>query len=107
MFRIRPGNALPSFTRLVFDLTGSGLPTMVVTRPDDLHLVVTFRNTTGANVPVNGIHSIQVASVEPAVQNGPDLVITIDLNRSLRPVVFTLPPSAGYHPRLVLDLYSN
>ncbi len=107
VIRIRPGTALPTFTRLVFDLTGSGLPTMVVTRPDDLHLVVTFRNTGGANVPVGGIHSIQVAGIERAVQEGPDLVITIDLNRPVRPVIFTMAPSGGHPFRLVLDLYSS
>ncbi len=107
VIRIRPGNALPTFTRLVFDLAGSGLPAMVVTRPDELHVVVTFRNTTGANVPVNGIHSIQVAGVERAVQDGPDLVITIDLNRPVRPVIFTMAPSGGHPFRLVLDLYNT
>jgi hypothetical protein len=105
--RLRPGSALATFTRLVFDLSGGGLPAIVVTRPDDLHLVVTFRNTTGANVPVNGVHSIQVAAIEHAVQEGSDLVITIDLKRPVRPVVFTMAPSGGHPFRLVLDLYSS
>lgn len=107
VLRIRPGSALPTFTRLVFDLSGSGLPAMVVSKPDDLHVLVTFRNTKGANVPVNGIHSIQVAGVEPAVQDGADLTFTIDLNRPVRPVVFTMAPSGGHPYRLVLDLYSS
>jgi N-acetylmuramoyl-L-alanine amidase len=107
LLRLRPGSALSTFTRLVFDLSGSGLPAIVVTRPDDLHLVVTFQNTTGANVPLNGVHSIQVAGVEHAVQEGADLVITIDLKRPVRPVVFTMAPSGGHPFRLVLDLYSS
>ena len=105
--RLRPGSALATFTRLVFDLSGSGLPAIVVTRPDDLHLVVTFRNTTGASVPLSGVHSIQVAAVEHAVQAGADLMITIDLKRTVRPVVFTMTPSGGHPFRLVLDLYSS
>ena len=107
VWRIRPGTAVPGFTRIVFDLTEQGLPTMVVTRPDDLHLVVNFRSTGGADVPVQGIQSYHVAGVEPAVQRGPDLLITIDLARPVRPVVFTLLAEAGRSPRLVLDLYTT
>lgn len=107
VFRIRPGTANPTWTRLVFDLTGSGLPTMVITQPDALHLQVTFYGTGGANVPVGGIHSRQVVAVEPAVQQGSDLVITIDLAAPMRLVDFTLPPEQGYAPRLVLDIHSS
>ncbi|HYM49541.1 MAG TPA: hypothetical protein VET65_03100 [Candidatus Limnocylindrales bacterium] len=106
VFRIRPGTAVPTYTRLVFDLTGRGLPTMVVAQPDPLHLQVTFRSTGGASVPVGGIHSPQVSGLEPAVQQGPDLVITIDLAHPVRLTDFTLPPAAGYAPRLVLDLHN-
>jgi len=107
VFRIRPGTANPTWTRLVFDLTGRGLPTMVIAQPDALHLQVTFRDTSGAGVPVSGIHSRQVLRVEPAVQQGPDLVITIDLTAPMRLVDFTLPPEQGYAPRLVLDIHST
>ena len=62
---------------LVFDIHGDGLPTMVITKPDDLHIAVTFRNTTASGVPVNGIQSYQVASIEPAIQQGADGVITV------------------------------
>lgn len=107
VFRIRPGTAVPTWTRLVFDLTGRGLPTMVIAQPDLLHLQVTFKDTTGAGVPVGGIHSRQVTGIEPAVQQGPDLVITVDLVAPVRLVDFTLPPAQGYAPRLVLDLHST
>lgn len=107
VFRIRPGTAYSSYTRLVFDLTGTGLPAMVVTQVDPTHVMVTFKDTTGANVPVAGIHSIQVAGIEPAVQDGPDLRITVDLNRPVHVVEFTLPPGSGYAPRLVLDLHNQ
>jgi len=107
VFRIRPGTANPTWTRLVFDLTGRGLPTMVIAQPDALHLQVTFRDTSGAGVPVSGIHSRQVLRVEPAVQQGPDLVITVDLTAPMRLVDFTLPPEQGYAPRLVLDIHST
>jgi hypothetical protein len=106
VFRIRPGTAVSSYTRLVFDLTGRGLPTMVITQPDAMHLQVTFKDTGGANVPVGGIRSPQVQGIEPAVQQGPDLVIMIDLAAPIRLTDFTLPPAAGYAPRLVLDLHS-
>jgi len=107
VFRIRPGTANPTWTRLVFDLTGRGLPTMVIAQPDALHLQVTFRDTSGAGVPVSGIHSRQVLRVEPTVQQGPDLVITVDLTAPMRLVDFTLPPEQGYAPRLVLDIHST
>jgi hypothetical protein len=105
VFQIRMGTADARFTRLVFDMRG-GLPSMVITKPDDSHLVVTFKKTTGAGVPVNGLRSNRVSAVEPAVQQGPDLAITIDLARPVRPQAFTLPASGGYAYRLVLDLYS-
>jgi hypothetical protein len=105
VFRIRPGTAYSSYTRLVFDLTGTGLPSMVVSQLDPTHVLVIFKNTTGTDVAVAGIHSIQVAAIEPAVQVGADLHFTIDLNRPVHLVEFTLPPGSGYAPRLVLDLH--
>ncbi len=104
VFQIRMGTADARFTRLVFDMRG-GLPSMVVTQPDETHLVVTFKKTTGAGVPVAGLRSNRVSGVEPAVQQGPDLVITIDLARAVKPQAFTLPAAPGYAYRLVLDLY--
>jgi hypothetical protein len=107
MFRIRPGTAVSSYTRLVFDMHGSGLPTMIVSRPDDLHVAVTFRDTNVAGAPVNGIRSYQVTAVEPGVQQGADGIITIDLARPVRVTAFTLPATAGYAWRLVVDLHTN
>jgi hypothetical protein len=107
VFRIRPGTAVAGYTRLVFDIRGSGLPTMVITKPDDLHLAVTFKDTSAAGVPVNGIQSYQVASIEPAVQQGADGVITIDLARPVRVTAFTLPATGSYAWRLVLDLHTS
>ena len=106
MFRIRPGTAVAGYTRLVFDIHGAGLPTMVVTRPDDLHVVVTFKDTNVAGAPVNGISSYHVAAVEPGVQQGPDGTITVDLARPVRVTAFTLPATGGYAWRLVLDLHT-
>ena len=105
MFRIRPGTANAAFTRLVFDMHGGGLPNMIVTRPDDLHVAVTFKDTNVAGAPTNGITSSRVAAVEPGIQQGPDGTITIDLKRPVRVVASTLPATAGYAWRLVLDLY--
>jgi hypothetical protein len=108
VIRIRPGTAYATYTRLVFDLQGSGLPTMVITRPDPLHLVVRFKSATaGSQLAVGGIHSAQVARIETPLEDGGDLLITIDLARPVRLVPFTLPASGGYHPRLVLDLYRS
>ncbi|TMB71897.1 MAG: hypothetical protein E6J51_01515 [Chloroflexi bacterium] len=107
VFRIRPGTAVAGYTRLVFDIRGGGLPTMVVTKPDDLHIAVTFQNTTAAGVPVSGIQSYQVAGIEPAVQQGADGVITIDLTRPVRVTAFTLPATGSYAWRLVVDLHTN
>src|SRR5712691_3652427 len=106
MFRIRPGTAVAGYTRLVFDMHGSGLPTMIVTRPDDLHVAVTFKDTNVAGAPVNGISSYHVTAVEPGVQQGPDGTITIDLARPVRVTAFTLPATGGYAWRLVLDLHT-
>jgi hypothetical protein len=105
MFRIRVGTADPNFTRLVFDMHGSGLPTMVVTRPDDLHVVVTFKDTNVTSAPVNGISSRRVAGVEPGVQQGQDGIMTVDLVRPVQVKAFTLPATGSYAWRLVLDLY--
>jgi hypothetical protein len=105
MFRIRVGTADPNFTRLVFDMHGSGLPTMVVTRPDDLHVVVTFKDTNVTSAPVNGVSSRRVASVEPGVQQGQDGIMTVDLVRPVQVKAFTLPATGSYAWRLVLDLY--
>jgi hypothetical protein len=107
MYRIRPGTAVAGYTRLVFDMHGGGLPTMVITRPDSLHVAVTFKGTNAAAAPVNGIHSYQVAAVEPGVQQGPDGTITIDLARPARITAFTLPATGSYAWRLVLDVHTN
>jgi hypothetical protein len=107
MYRIRPGTAVAGYTRLVFDIHGGGLPTMVVTRPDDLHVAVTFKGTNVAGAPVNGIHSYEVAGVEPGVQQGPDGTITIDLARPVRVTAFTLAATGSYAWRLVVDVHTN
>jgi hypothetical protein len=107
MFRIRPGTAVAGYTRLVFDMHGNGLPTMIVTRPDDLHVVVTFKDTNVAGAPVNGISSYHVSAVEPGVQQGPDGIMTIDLARPVRVTAFTLPATGGYAWRLVVDLHTS
>ena len=107
MFRIRPGTAVAGYTRLVFDMHGSGLPTMIITRPDDLHVVVTLKGTNVAGAPVNGISSYHVTAVEPGVQQGPDGTITIDLARPVRVTAFTLPATGGYAWRLVVDLHTS
>jgi hypothetical protein len=107
IFRIRPGTAVAGYTRLVFDMHGSGLPTMIITRPDDLHVVVTFKETNVAGAPVNGISSYHVTAVEPGVQQGSDGVITVDLARPVRVTAFTLPATGGYAWRLVVDLHTS
>jgi hypothetical protein len=107
MYRIRPGTAVAGYTRLVFDIHGGGLPTMIVTRPDDLHVAITFKGANVAGAPVNGIRSYQVAAVEPGVQQGPDGTITIDLARPVRVTAFTLPATGSYAWRLVVDLYTS
>ncbi len=103
VFKIRLGTQDPRFTRLVFDMTAQGLPTMTVTQPDAQHLVVTFKDTTGAGTATSGLRTVRVAGVEPAVQQGNDLVFTIDLARAVQVKAFTLAPPPQY--RLVLDLY--
>ena len=107
VYRIRPGTAVPGYTRLVFDIRGSGLPAMVIAQPDSTHITITFSDTTGASVPVRGIRSSQVAAVEPGVQQGPDLTITVDLARPDRVTAFTLPAAGAYSPRLVVDLHTS
>jgi len=101
VFRIRLGTQDPRFSRLVFDMNGPGLPAMAITQPDAQHLVVTFKDTTGAGTPVGGLRTVRIAAVEPAVQQGNDLVFTIDLARAVQVKAFTLTGP----PRLVLDLY--
>lgn len=107
VFRIRPGTAVAGYTRLVFDIHGSGLPSMIVTRPDDSHIQVFFKNTTVSSAPVNGIRSYQVAAVEPGVQQGSEGSFLIDLARPVRVTAFTLPATAGYAWRLVVDLHTS
>jgi hypothetical protein len=107
VYRIRPGTAVAGYTRLVFDIRGRALPTMVIAQPDLTHIRITFAGTNGAAVPVRGIRSFQVAAVEPAVQQGPDLVITVDLARTGRVTAFTLPAAGAYSPRLVVDLHTS
>jgi len=107
VFRIRPGTAVAGYTRLVFDMHGGGLPTMVISRPDDMQVTVTFKATSVTGVPVNGIQSSHVAGIEPAVQQGPDGAITIDLTRPARVTAFTLPATGSYSWRLVVDLHTS
>src|SRR5437870_805314 len=107
MFRIRPGTAVAGYTRLVFDIHGNGLPTMIITRPDDLQVAVTFKDTNVTGAPVNGISSYHVSAVEPGVQQGADGNITIDLARPVRVTAFTLPATGGYAWRLVVDLHTS
>jgi hypothetical protein len=107
MFRIRPGTAVAGYTRLVFDMHGNGLPTMIVTRPDDMHVAITFKDTTVTGAPTNGISSYHVTAVEPGVQQGADGTITIDLARPVRVTAFTLPATGGYAWRLVVDLHTS
>jgi len=105
VYQIRVGTAVPQFTRLVFDMHAQGLPTMVITQPDAQHLVITFKDTTGAGVRTAGIHTARVAGIEPAVQQGNDLVFTIDLARPVQVKAFTLAPAPPLPWRLVVDLY--
>ena len=107
MFRIRPGTAVAGYTRLVFDMNGNGLPMMIITRPDDLHVAVTFKDTNVTGAPVNGISSYHVTAVEPGVQQGADGNITIDLARPVRVTAFTLPATGSYAWRLVIDLHTS
>ena len=107
VFRIRPGTAIAGYTRLVFDIHGGGLPTMVITKPDDLHIAVTFKNTSATGVPVNGIQSYQVAAIESPVQQGADETITVDLARPVRVTAFTLAATGSYAWRLVVDLHTS
>jgi len=79
----------------------------VIARPDALHITITFSGTSGVGVPVTGIRSFQVAGVEPAVQQGPDLVITVDMARPDRVTAFTLPAAGAYSSRLVVDLHTS
>src|SRR5947209_2104044 len=106
VFRIRPGTAVAGYTRLVFDMHGSGLPTMLITRTDGSHVQVIFKGTTVAGVPVNSITSTQIAAVEPGIQTGPDSSFTIDLARPVRVTAFTLAATGGYAWRLVVDLHT-
>jgi hypothetical protein len=107
MYRIRPGTAVAGYTRLVFDMHGGGLPTMVITQPDSSHVAVTFKGTNVAGAPVNGIRSYQVTAVEPGVQQGSDGTITIDLARAARITAFTLPATGSYAWRLVVDVHTQ
>ena len=107
VFRIRPGTAVAGYTRLVFDMHGGGLPTMSITRPDDLHVAVTFKNSTVTGIAVNGIKSYQIAGIEPGVQQAADGTITIDLARPVRVTAFTLPATGAYAWRLVVDLHTS
>jgi hypothetical protein len=107
VFRIRPGTAVAGYTRLVFDIHGSGLPSMIVTRPDDLHVQVFFKETTVTGVPVSGIHSYHVDAVEPGVQQGTEGSFLIDLAHPVRVTAFTLPATGGYAWRLVVDLHTS
>jgi hypothetical protein len=103
VFQIRLGTQDARFTRLVFDMNAQGLPTVIITQPDASHVVVTFKGTTGAGVATGGVHTARVAGLEPASQQGSDLVFTVDLARAVQVKAFTLTPPPKY--RLVLDLY--
>jgi len=107
MFRIRSGTAVAAYTRLVFDMHGTGLPTMVISQPDALHLVVTFKDTNVTSAPVNGITTRRVAAIEPGVQQGADGIMTIDLARQVQVKATTLNATGGYAWRLVMDLYDG
>jgi cell division septation protein DedD len=107
VFRIRPGTAVAGYTRLVFDIRGGGLPSMIITRPDDSHVEIIFKNATVTGVPVSGIRSYHVAAVEPGVQQGPDGSFTVDLAHPARVTAFTLPATGSYAWRLVVDLHTS
>src|SRR2546423_2744229 len=107
MFRIRPGTAVAGYTRLVFDMHGNGLPTMIITRPDDLHVAVTYKDTNVAGAPTNGISSYHVTAAEPVVQQCADGTITIDLARPVRMTAFTLPAPSSYATCLVVNLHTT
>jgi hypothetical protein len=106
VFRIRPGTAVAGYTRLVFDMHGSGLPTMLITQTDSAHVQVIFKDTTVTAAPVTGITSYQVSAVEPGVQTGPDGSFTVDLARPVRVTAFTLAATGSYAWRLVVDLHT-
>jgi len=107
VFRIRPGTAVAGYTRLVFDIRGAGLPSMIITRPDDNHVEIIFKNATVTGVPVSGIRSYHVAAVEPGVQQGPDGSFTVALAHPARVTAFTLPATGSYAWRLVVDLHTS
>jgi hypothetical protein len=104
---MRSGHMLPTFTQIVFDLKGQGFPTMIVQKPDSLHVSVTFKDATGDGLILGGLRSIQVRGLAPAQQRGSDLFVLIDLARPVRVDAYTLPSEPGYYNRLVLDLYSS
>jgi len=70
-------------------------------------VAVIFKNTTTTGVPVSGIRSYQVAAIEPAVQQGSDGTITVDLAQPVRVTAFTLTATGSYAWRLVVDLHSS
>lgn len=106
VFRIREGTAVAGFTRLVFDMHGDGLPSMIISQSDPTHVEVMFMNTTLGNVAVRGLASYQVSNVEPGVQTGPNTSFVIELARPVKITAFTLPASGSYAWRLVVDLHS-
>jgi hypothetical protein len=106
IFRIREGTAVAGFTRLVFDMHGNGLPSVVITQNDPSHVEVMFMNTALGNVAVNGLRSYQISTVEPGVQTGPNSSFVIDLARPVKLTAFTLPASGSYAWRLVVDLHT-
>jgi len=76
------------------DCRGSGCEDDIDLHPDEF-----FRETCEANG--------KIASIEPAVQQGADGVITIDLARPARVTAFTLPATGSYAWRLVVDVHTN
>jgi hypothetical protein len=106
VLRIRSGTGA-TYTRVVFDLSGSGLPSMVVQQDPAGYVIATFKNTTGRGLVAPTVHTRQVADIKQPAQDGPNLVVTIDQARSVRVVAFTLAASGTYPPRLVIDLYNN
>jgi len=107
LYNVRYGTADARYTRIVFDMAGSGFPTMVVTKPDDTHLVVTLKEVAPQVTSIKpGTRLPRVSDVEGPVQQGQDLIATIVLSTPVNPAITTLPPEPGKGWRLVVDLYS-
>lgn len=97
-------HAAPDHTRVVLDLSGPArFEQFTLSGPD--RLVLDLEGSQSALASLPALDDTRIRAIRTAPRDGDDLRVVLELERALRPRVFSLAPIADYGHRLVVDLF--